>query len=131
MEEEHAATAALMEEFSEDTAHIRTIAQRLCSARTRGELGAVIAGEVQKFSLFELQRAQMFCHRHFYSMKQTVGKLLAREWLSVAVAHYARKLNRAWMKRNRTFLRVVELLKPRAGFRLSVDYREDVKLDGA
>jgi hypothetical protein len=55
---------------------------------------------------------------------------LAREWISVAVAHYARKLNRTWTKRNRTFLRVVELLKPRPGARVSVDYREEVKLDG-
>jgi hypothetical protein len=54
---------------------------------------------------------------------------MAREWLGVAIAHYARKLNRAWMKRNRTFLRVVDLMKPRTGSRLSVDYREDVKLD--
>jgi radical SAM superfamily enzyme YgiQ (UPF0313 family) len=83
-----------------------------------------------RFSLFDLQRAQMFCHRHFYSLKQTVGKLLAREWISIAVAHYARKLNRTWTKRNRTYLRVVELLKPRPGSRVSVDYREEVKLDG-
>lgn len=55
MADNHAATAALMEEFGEDAAHIRAIARRLCSARTRGELGAVIAGEVQKFSLFEMQ----------------------------------------------------------------------------
>jgi len=82
-----------------------------------------------RFSLFDLQRAQMFCHRHFYSFKQTVGKLFAREWISVGVAHYARKLNRTWTKRNRTFLRVVELLKPRPGVRISVDYREEVKLD--
>ncbi|OPY39133.1 MAG: hypothetical protein A4E35_00367 [Methanoregula sp. PtaU1.Bin051] len=50
-----AATAALMEEFSEDAGHIRSIAKRLCSARTKGELGTLIAEEAQKFSLFELQ----------------------------------------------------------------------------
>jgi hypothetical protein len=44
-----------MEEFGEDAAHTRAIARQLCSVRTRGELGAVITGEVQKFSLFELQ----------------------------------------------------------------------------
>lgn len=44
-----------MEEFRESNAHIRTIAQRLCSAGTRGELGAILADEVQKYSLFELQ----------------------------------------------------------------------------
>lgn len=50
-----AASAALMEEFREDAAHIRAIAQHLSSARTRGELGTILAGEVQKYSLFELQ----------------------------------------------------------------------------
>jgi len=52
---EHAATAALMEEYGEDTAHIRQIAQRFCNARTRGELGTLVAQEVLSFSLFELQ----------------------------------------------------------------------------
>jgi uncharacterized protein (UPF0305 family) len=55
MGEEHAATAALMEEFAEDVSHIRSIARHLCSARTKGELGTAIAAEVEKFSLFELQ----------------------------------------------------------------------------
>jgi len=50
-----AAPAALMKEFSEDAAHIRALASRLCNAKTRGELGAVLADEVQEFSLFELQ----------------------------------------------------------------------------
>jgi hypothetical protein len=34
-----------------------------------------------------------------------------------------------WTKRNRTFLRVVDLLKPKAGARISVDYREEVSLE--
>ena len=50
-----AAAAALMEEFSDDTATIRAIAQRLCSARTKGELGTILADETGKYSLFELQ----------------------------------------------------------------------------
>jgi hypothetical protein len=64
-------------------------------------------------------------------LKQTVRKLVAREWLSVGVAHYARKLNRTWKRRNRTFLRVLALLRPRPGSRarLSVDYREDISLE--
>ena len=56
------------------------------------------------------------------------GKLLAGQWLSVGVAHYARKLNRMWTRRNRTFLRVIALLKPKAGVRICVDYSEDVSL---
>ena len=55
MADDRAATAALIEEYSDDAAHIRLVAQHLCSARTKGELGAAIAAEVEKFSLFELQ----------------------------------------------------------------------------
>jgi radical SAM superfamily enzyme YgiQ (UPF0313 family) len=82
-----------------------------------------------RFSLFDLQKAQMYCHKKFYSLKQMFRKMLAGQWLSVGVAHYARKLNRMWTRRNRTFLRVVDLLKPKPGARISVDYREEVSLD--
>jgi len=53
--DDRAASAALMEEFSEDAAHIHAMAQRLCAARTKGELGEVLAEEAQKYTLFELQ----------------------------------------------------------------------------
>jgi radical SAM superfamily enzyme YgiQ (UPF0313 family) len=81
-----------------------------------------------RLSIFDLQKAQMVCHRKFYSLKQMGRKLFAGEWIGLAIAHYARNLNRAWKKKNRTFLRVVDLLRPRAGARVSVDYREDVEL---
>ena len=81
------------------------------------------------FTLFDLQKAQMFCHKKFYSLKQTARKIFAREWLSVAVAHYARKLNRTWKKRNRTFLRVVALLRPRKETEISVDFRTKISLE--
>lgn len=55
MTDDIAASAALMEEYSEGAARIRAIAQRLCGARTKGELGAILADEAQKYSLFELQ----------------------------------------------------------------------------
>jgi len=84
--------------------------------------------EPARLSIFDLQRAQIFCHKKFYSLKQMARKLLARQWLSVGVAHYARKLNRMWKRRNRTFLRVVELLRPRQGAKISIDYREDIRL---
>jgi hypothetical protein len=50
-----AAAGVPLEEFSADAEHIRAIAKRLCAARTKGELGAAIAAEVEKYSLFELQ----------------------------------------------------------------------------
>jgi uncharacterized protein (UPF0305 family) len=45
----------LMEEFSEDALHIHAIADRFRNAGSRGELGTLIACEVLKYSLFELQ----------------------------------------------------------------------------
>jgi radical SAM superfamily enzyme YgiQ (UPF0313 family) len=84
-----------------------------------------------RFSLPDLQKAQSFAHRKFYSLKETVRKVLAGQWIGVAIAHYARNLDRSWKRRNRTFLRVLALLKPRPGSRarISVDYREDIRLE--
>jgi radical SAM superfamily enzyme YgiQ (UPF0313 family) len=85
--------------------------------------------EPARFTLFDLQKAQMVCHKKFYSLKQTVVKVIEGQWLGVAVAHYARKLNRTWTRRNRTFLKVINLLKPKPGAQILVDYRVDVSLD--
>ncbi len=86
--------------------------------------------EPARFTLPDLQKAQLFCHKKFYSLKQTVRKLIAREWLSVGVAHYARRLNRMWKRRNKTFLRVLKLLRPRPdGAQISIDYRENIRLE--
>jgi radical SAM superfamily enzyme YgiQ (UPF0313 family) len=84
-----------------------------------------------RFSLPDLQKAQSFAHRKFYSLKESARKLLAGQWIGVAIAHYARNLDRTWKRRNRTFLRVIALLKPRPGSRaqISVDYREDIRLE--
>ena len=84
-----------------------------------------------RFSLPDLQKAQSFAHRKFYSLRQEARKLLAGQWIAVAIAHYARKLDRTWKRRNRTFLRVIALLKPRPGSKakVTVDYREDSRLD--
>jgi hypothetical protein len=47
--------AALMEEAPENAAHIHALSRQLKEARSRGELGAIIAREVLKYSIFELQ----------------------------------------------------------------------------
>lgn len=86
--------------------------------------------EPARFTLPDLQKAQLFCHKKFYSLKQTARKLIAREWLSVGVAHYARRLNRMWKRRNKTFLRALKLLRPRPdGAQISIDYRERIRLE--
>jgi len=82
-----------------------------------------------RFSLFDLQKAQIFSHKKFYSMKQTVKKFFKGKWIDLAIAHYARKLNRTWQKRNKTFLRAVELLRPKKGAKITVDYKEEISLD--
>ncbi len=82
-----------------------------------------------RFSIPDLQKAQLLCHKKFYSMKQTVKKFFEGKWIDLAIAHYARKLNRTWAKRNETFLRAVELLRPKKGAKISVDYREEISLD--
>ncbi len=82
-----------------------------------------------RLSLFDLQRAQIFSHKKFYSIKESVKKLFERKWFDVAIAAYARKLNRTWKKKNEAYLRVVRLLKAKRGPNLSIDYREEVILD--
>lgn len=85
--------------------------------------------EPARFTLFDLQKAQIKCHKKFYSLVQMLRKFLAGQWIALGIAHYARGLNRCWKRRNKTFLKVVKLLRPRPGARISVDYREDIRLD--
>ena len=84
-----------------------------------------------RISLPDLQKAQSFAHRKFYSLKQEARKVLAGQWIGVAIAHYARNLDRTWKKRNKTFLRAIALLKPRPGSKakVTVDYKEDSSLE--
>jgi len=83
-----------------------------------------------RFSLFDLQKAQIDSHKNFYSWKAQARRFLGGRWLSLSLGHYARSLNRMWQSRNRTFLKALELLRPRRGAEVSVDYREKVFLDG-
>jgi len=83
----------------------------------------------RRLSLSDLQKAQIAGHKKFYSLKEQVRNLFEGRWLALAISHYARVLNRTWRKKNRTFLKAVDLLKPRRGSRVWVDYREEVALD--
>jgi radical SAM superfamily enzyme YgiQ (UPF0313 family) len=82
----------------------------------------------KRFSLYDLQRAQIFSHKKFYSLRDSWKKLFRGKWIDIGISAYARNLNRVWQKNNRTFLRVVELLRPRKGVKISVQYREDICL---
>jgi radical SAM superfamily enzyme YgiQ (UPF0313 family) len=82
-----------------------------------------------RLSLFDLQRAQIFSHKKFYSLKQMVRKLIKGKWLDVGIAGYARNLNRVWQKKNELYLKAIQLLRSKKGPKISIDYREEVTLD--
>jgi anaerobic magnesium-protoporphyrin IX monomethyl ester cyclase len=82
-----------------------------------------------RFFPFDLQRAQIFSHKKFYSLKEMIKKFFRGKWISLALSHYARQLNRVWQKKNKTFLKAISLLTPSKQARISVDYREEICLD--
>jgi radical SAM superfamily enzyme YgiQ (UPF0313 family) len=83
----------------------------------------------RRLSLFELQAAQIFSHSKFYSLREIVRRFVSFAWVDLSLAVYARKLNRLWQKRNRTFLKVMELCRPKKEARIQIDYQERVRLD--
>jgi radical SAM superfamily enzyme YgiQ (UPF0313 family) len=82
-----------------------------------------------RLSLFDLQRAQIFSHKKFYSLKMMVRKFFKGKWVDLGIAGYARNLNRLWQKKNRMYLRVIDLLKSKKGPKISIDYKEEIILD--
>ena len=82
-----------------------------------------------RLSLFDLQRAQIFSHKKFYSLKETAKRMLKGKWFDVAIAAYARNLNRVWQKKNELYLKAIKLLRSKRGPKISIDYREEVTLD--
>jgi radical SAM superfamily enzyme YgiQ (UPF0313 family) len=82
-----------------------------------------------RLSIFDLQRAQIFSHKKFYSLKESAKRILKGKWFDVAIAAYARNLNRVWQKKNGLYLKAIHLLKSKKGPKLSIDYREEVSLD--
>jgi len=86
--------------------------------------------EPTRLAPLDLQRAQIYCHKKFYSLAASLRKLINFKWVDLAIAHYARRLNRSWLKNNRTYLTVLSLLRPKKkGQFVTVDYREEANLD--
>ena len=83
----------------------------------------------KRLSLFELQQAQIFSHSKFYSFLEVLRRAISFAWVEFAIAIYARKINRLWQKQNRTFLRVMDLYRPRTEAKIMIDYRESVRLE--
>ena len=82
-----------------------------------------------KFSLSMLQKAQIFSHKKFYSWIEMVKKLFRFRWFDLGLAHYARNLNKAWLRKNRTFLKVLELLAPKKYEKILVEYRQNILIE--
>ncbi|MBN1274057.1 MAG: B12-binding domain-containing radical SAM protein [Candidatus Aminicenantes bacterium] len=82
-----------------------------------------------RLTLSALQKAQIFSHKKFYSLVQIVKKTFRFKWLEIGIAHYARNLNKIWQKRNKAYLKVVDLLTLKKSAHIKVEYKEDIALD--
>lgn len=83
----------------------------------------------KRFTLARLQQAQTFSHAKFYSKWESIKKFFQGRWFALGLAHYARGLNRFWKKKNRLYLKVLDLLKPNTNVQIHVDYRETISLE--
>jgi radical SAM superfamily enzyme YgiQ (UPF0313 family) len=81
-----------------------------------------------RLSLARLQKAQIFSHKRFYSLSEIVKKFLRGKWIDLGLAHYARNLNRMWKKRNKTFLKVVDLIATKKDAKIVIDYKQNIRL---
>jgi radical SAM superfamily enzyme YgiQ (UPF0313 family) len=82
----------------------------------------------KKMSIEDLQLAQMKGHQSFYSRKKLTERLLRFEWNALLIGIYARRLNRNWKKKNKTWLKVLDLLKPNFDFKINIDFKQMVRL---
>lgn len=83
----------------------------------------------QKLSMLKLQLAQIYSHKKFYSKLATFRKLIIGNITGFLINFYANHLNRIWKKKNKTFLKVLKLLKPNKNADISIDYREKITLN--
>ncbi len=82
-----------------------------------------------RLTLSSLQKAQIISHKKFYSTIQMIKNTLRFKWIELGIAHYARNLNKIWQKKNKTYLKVVDLLTFKKNAQIKVDYRQDITLD--
>jgi len=54
--------------------------------------------------------------------------MITFKWEQILIGIYARRLNRSWMKKNKIWLKVLELLKPNFNFQISIDVRQIIRL---
>lgn len=82
----------------------------------------------KNLTIDELQKAQIRGHQSFYSLKGLFKRLLHFEWNELLIGFYARRLNRSWKKKNRVWLKVLNLLRPNYDFKINIDFRQVVRL---
>jgi radical SAM superfamily enzyme YgiQ (UPF0313 family) len=83
----------------------------------------------KRLSLFDLQRAQIFSHSKFYTFIEVIRRAMSFAWVELGIAVYARKLNRLWQKKNKTFLKVMDLFRSKKDVEITIDYKERVRLE--
>jgi radical SAM superfamily enzyme YgiQ (UPF0313 family) len=81
-----------------------------------------------RLSLARLQKAQIFSHKRFYSLFEILKKFFRGKWIDLGLAHYARNLNRLWKKKNKTFLKVVDLIATKKDSKIVIDYKQKISL---
>lgn len=86
--------------------------------------------ETKHLTIDQIQQAQIKGHQAFYSLRQLAKRMTKFQIESLLIGFYARKLNRTWKKRNETWLKVLELLKPNFNFNISIDFKQIIKLPG-
>ncbi len=83
------------------------------------------------FSLAALQRAQVWAHAQFYSLRETTKRLFMFRFVDIGIAHYARRLNLNWIKKNKAYMKLLELLKPQKDAAIKADFRQVIDLEEA
>jgi len=81
-----------------------------------------------RLSFARLQKAQIFSHKRFYSLFESAKKFFRGKWIALGLAHYARNLNRMWKKKNKTFLKVVDLIASKKDDKIVIDYKQNTSL---
>ncbi|MDD5307218.1 MAG: radical SAM protein [Deltaproteobacteria bacterium] len=66
--------------------------------------GHHVVHEPARMTPAELQRAQIFGHEHYCSLKERLRSLARLDFYRLAVQVYGRKLNATWMRENREYL---------------------------
>ncbi|HDP99578.1 MAG TPA: radical SAM protein [bacterium] len=84
--------------------------------------------EPKYMTIEQLQRAQIKGHQSFYSVRQLLKRLIRFETGEFVIGVYARRLNRNWKKRNKIWMKALELLKPNFDFKINIDVRQLIKL---